>query len=499
VLLPVYLLRLDPVCGLYSDDAWYVLLGKAIASGRGYTVINAPTPGGIPMYPPGFPLALAVVFALAPTFPRNVALLKAVSILAMAGVAVLTLVHCRRDRRMPLGLAWTIALATALHPAFVFLATSTVMSECFFTLVQLAGVVLIERVARREGPAVGLAVGAGGLASFAFLTRSIGIALVVAGGLRLLLGRRWAATIAFVVGVALTAAPWLLYAHPRAPTPAQQVQENDGVMYGYDTHFWLNVAGHREYGVTTVRDLPMRMWGQLSATTRSTIGALHVYFPFRSVEPAAWGKVSSPARVTSLVATALVAIGFLLTVATEVTTAELLVPLSLLITLLWPFPPTRFVLPLLPFLLGYTARTLGFRTLAMLFIGGLAVISIATDAHDLGAVRGPAATRPRWNRIFDEEMDLMRWLRAHVPADQIVATIEPAFVHLYTGLTTVGAWDDGGGPWRAVGARVLADTSYSEPEPSLARFPVLYQTPGMGPAARDLSLLHGDASSGGPR
>ena len=39
-----YLPRIDDVCGLFSDDAWYVLLARALATGEGYTLTNVPTP-----------------------------------------------------------------------------------------------------------------------------------------------------------------------------------------------------------------------------------------------------------------------------------------------------------------------------------------------------------------------------------------------------------------------------------------------------------------------
>ncbi len=44
----VYLLRLDRVVGMFMDDAWYALLGQALATGQGYTLINSPTPGILP-------------------------------------------------------------------------------------------------------------------------------------------------------------------------------------------------------------------------------------------------------------------------------------------------------------------------------------------------------------------------------------------------------------------------------------------------------------------
>jgi len=43
-----------------------------------------------------------------------------------------------------------------------------------------------------------------------------------------------------------------------------------------------------------------------------------------------------------------VLLGFAHTVRKRPTTAEILVPASLAIALAWPFPPTRYVLPLLP-------------------------------------------------------------------------------------------------------------------------------------------------------
>jgi len=145
--LVVYVLRLDLVVGQYVDDAWYVLLAQAIASGQGYHLISAPTPALaliLPFSPPGFPLALALVAAVTPAFPANVLALKLVSVLAMIGVGVLSAVYYR-DRSLPAPFATALALVVVITPAFVFLATSTVMSEPLFTLAELAAVVLVSR------------------------------------------------------------------------------------------------------------------------------------------------------------------------------------------------------------------------------------------------------------------------------------------------------------------------------------------------------------------
>jgi hypothetical protein len=470
-----YLLRLDAVCGLFADDAWYVLLAKALATGQGYTLINAPTPDLVPVYPPGFPVLLSLVFRIAPRFPENVFLLKAVSIAAMAGVTALTVYHCQRDQRLPSGVAWSIAVATALHPAFVFLATSTVMSECVFTLVQLASVVVVEHAVRAErGPiATRTALLGGALAAFAVLIRTIAIAVLVAGLVRLVVWRRrWMPALAFALGAAVVTGPWLIYARTHVPTAAAQAEENDAVVYGYRTHFWLRVAGHAEFGVITARDLPSRLAGTAAQIVRSSMGALLVYFPFRSVEPGAWRIAPGWAHGLAVLASAMTAVGFVATVRTRMTTAELLVPLSLLVTLAWPFPPTRYVLPLLPFVLCYVAR--GLAALASFVSGrprprfapavlwGLVAVSAFTNAAYVRALHGPPADRPRWNLIFEERIALIRWLTAHVPAGQVIASTDPAQVYLYSGLKTIGCWQPSGvvAAPRRFGVHVFADTSY---------------------------------------
>src|SRR5436190_18042913 len=125
VALTIYLLRLDKVVGLVVDDAWYVLLAKALATGQGYTLINSPTPGITPFYAPAFPALLSIFYRISPNFPNNIWLLKSVSIAAMMGVGLVTFTYFKRERELPVWVAFALALATTIYPALVFLATST--------------------------------------------------------------------------------------------------------------------------------------------------------------------------------------------------------------------------------------------------------------------------------------------------------------------------------------------------------------------------------------
>src|SRR5688572_19886124 len=201
--LVIYMLRLNGVAGMYVDDAWYVMFAQAIASGQGYHLINAPTPeivAVLPSSPPGFALVLALVTVLTPAFPANVVYLKAVSIVAMLGVGAVAAVYYR-DRLMPVPFAIALALVVVLTPAFVWLATSTVMSEPLYTLAQLSAVVLVAR----HRPVLG-----GVAAAAAGLIRSAGLPLLVAVAAWYLVRRERRAAALFLATAILLVLPWAI-------------------------------------------------------------------------------------------------------------------------------------------------------------------------------------------------------------------------------------------------------------------------------------------------
>ena len=110
--LALYLLRVDDVAGIIGDDAWYVVLAKAIAEGSGPRLISsAGTQFVSTVYPPGFPAILSLVFLISPQFPANMAILKGLSIAAMIGAGVLTFRYALHYRALPRGVAMEIGRA----------------------------------------------------------------------------------------------------------------------------------------------------------------------------------------------------------------------------------------------------------------------------------------------------------------------------------------------------------------------------------------------------
>src|SRR4051812_29458657 len=80
VLLAGGLWRMTPgVCGVFHDDAIYVLTGHALADGRGYRLVNLPEAPPQTKYPFLYPAALALVWKLWPDFPSNLIFMQSLS------------------------------------------------------------------------------------------------------------------------------------------------------------------------------------------------------------------------------------------------------------------------------------------------------------------------------------------------------------------------------------------------------------------------------------
>jgi len=472
--LAVYLLRLDKVVGLMVDDAWYVLLAKALATGQGYTVANSPTPGIHPLYPPGFPFLLSIFYRVSPNFPDNVWLLKSVSIVAMMAAGALVYRYFIRTRALPASIALLIAVATAISPPLVFLATSTVMSECFFTFVSVATIVAAERsaLAAREGSrkAILYVVGSAALASYAFFTRSIAVALVGSVFLYFLKERLVRAALIFGVAVALFAGPWAIYSRLHAPTPSQAKEQGGHIVQPYGQQFWQRMASMTTSDTITAAEIPSRVWNNIleifgKDVLRLTATPLYekLHDPYKDAERFLTGKITDKTEDTlilSFVLSVFVIIGFIAAARERITCAEIAVPMSLGIVSLWPWETFRFVLPLAPFLIFYFVS--GFRVIHSLirraspekvsWVAPTAVaaiviaISVYGHLNYIAKKTGDGLEPPRWLQAFDDFEVMMKWVDRNVPKNETVVTLNPPLVNLYTGRKAV-AWEDPAEKW----------------------------------------------------
>lgn len=503
VTLPIYLLRLNGAAGMMVDDAWYVLLAKSLGDGSGYKLISSPTGAILPLYPPGFPAVLSLVFRASPDFPQNVALLKSVSIAAMMGVGLLSFVYLRTHRHLSREMAGCVAVATAVVPAFVFLATSTVMSECVFTLAQLAAVVLIHRsVEASDGRRrLLLAISAAGIAAASVLIRSAAAGLIVAVTLWLIKEGLWKRAALFAAVVVLCLLPWMTYARAHAPTAQQRAAHGGAVVYGYSDQFWMRWAGTPGLGRITVGDIPARIATNLTGVFVRDIGGVFVPAflrgPHESGEevvglggvagllPGSMGAAGATMAI-SLALTAIVLAGFIETVRRRMTVAEFLVPLSLAVVLLWPFWSFRFVLPLTPYLFFYLViglqvltRSLQVARMALLCIIGLNLYDHA--GYILHGRSQSRAGRVEWVRSAQEVDAALDWIRDHLGTEGTIASTNPALLYLRTGRRSI-SYDDPTvelARWKTKGIRYVACLLPLElPSGRSGEYRILYRSPG---------------------
>lgn len=482
----IYILRLNRAFGLFVDDAWYVMLAKALATGQGYTLINSPSSGILPLYPPGFPFILSLAYRVMPQFPDNIWLLKSVSIAAMMAAGFLTYRYFAKIRKLSPYLALFIALATMLNTTLVFLATSSLMSECVFLLLFLSAVTVIEGGVRASGDGKALRFVLAGaiLSAGAFLMRSVAVSLIVAVFIYLLKERMRRQALIFAAVAISLSAPWMIYSRLHAPTPAQQQEQGGHIVQPYTQQFWQKRAGDTSSGAATMRDIPGRVWENIVEISGRDVARILVAPIFEAlINPAkeiqdqdvqVGGKRNT--LIFSFILAALIVIGFIVAAFEKVTLAEIAVLVSLGITVLWPWETFRFVLPLAPFLIFYFLASVKF--IVRIFqrqgegssdrmsgsaLSAAAVLLVAVNLYGnvnylvKSGSESVLEDNP-WATIFDEAEEMMRFLDQNAPKDSVISTPNPAFVHLYTGHKTVSSgnaienWEN----WKKIGVRYIA-------------------------------------------
>jgi len=475
----IYALRLNGVAGMYVDDAWYVMFAQAIASGQGYHLINAPTPemaAALPSSPPGFALVLALVTAFTPAFPANVVYLKVVSIVAMLGVGVMAAVYYR-DRSTPVPFAIALALVVVLTPAFVWLATSTVMSEPLYTLAQLAAVVFIAR----QRPVLG-----GVAAAAAVLIRSAGLPLLVAAVAWYLVRRERRRAVLFLATAVVLILPWALYARANATPLAQRLAHGGAHVFTYSEQFWMRRAGDIQSGQITTGDLPARAADSLFDIFGRDVGAIVLPELYRSptesgeetlsvggerstISTGSMGNTLGTMVVSGLLG-ALALIGFIARWRRGAGVAEYFVPLALVPIVIFPHWAFRLVLPLTPFLYDYLVAGVQALTAAwprVLRVALACLLTLHLLDHAMYRLQVQNAV---WLEDAREVDQVIEWMQRELTEPGSVASTNPALIYLRTGRRSL-AIDDARGrwpAWRAAGVRYVVSLRGQElPDPSL--------------------------------
>lgn len=409
--------------GVFQDDAIYVVLGKALASGEGYRYLNLPGAPYATHYPPGYPLFLALLWRISPQFPQNVALFTFANAGFLAVAAFLTFRFARgRLGLSTLGAAAVAAAGTVSVPAIIF--GVFVLSEPMFMACVLGALLIAERAADRGNwrDAVIAGFTGGALA----MVRTTGMFVIPALAIVLLLRRRFLAAACTVAAGAVFVVPWSLWVAAHGSEVAPVLMGKYGP---YNT--WLTDA-------IQANGFPW-VWDVIVKNARALYGM-------------AWVMVTGgPTSPAFLRVPAAIAVGVLLVVGAvrlgrraPVTAWYLAAYMALV--MIWPFEPTRFVWVLLPIFAAMLA--LGVSGLAAprpgLVYGatrGLAmVVSVLLVAgfglYNVNGVRqGWRDTVPRVTAL--RATPVVEWVRANTKPTDVIAMEDDPLLYLYTGRRAV--------------------------------------------------------------
>lgn len=429
----LYLLSLTPSLNTEGDNAGYIILAKALATGHGYTDIQEPTPRIEAQYPPVFPLLLAPVVRLWGT--GAVWPMEALVTACALGAFVLAFVLFRRWTGSTL-LALTITLGTASSD-LVWSFAHRVLTEIPYLFITLLACWWATRYAGQarwrtwSGALAALAVAA------AFLTRTIGLGLCVALPLYLLLApplrdadwRRRLCKAAFITLILIIlAGGWTLrnrfvyaghghnyieqFLQTQSTGPDTQPLGLPGLLYR------VNVAAHY-YAGTYARLLNGPTWAHVSASAALSPGLL----------------------VLSM-------LGFVYALIRRRTLAEFYLVGYSGIVLLWPWHDVRFVVPILPFLIYYLATALTVpwrlfarvhpvdprRAVALILLAlsvptGLVTLHVALADHQAGYHTREWPATADWRDFHAAAL----WLRRCAPPGSVVINRSPNLMYLWSG------------------------------------------------------------------
>lgn len=196
--------QVDPLDGRFADTVFYHLIAASMAEGGGYTSPYTFLPTAL--FPPGCPFFLIPIYW---AFDPHYQLAELANV--FLGTASVGLLYVIALQLFGVGPARVAALLLAAFPGQVFF-TSLIYAEPLYTLVMLAGLIVLI-AARRRSLDWRWVVLYGIVAGAAMMVRSAGTAVLVMGPLYVLLLTRdlrgtVRATALMAVGAALLVGPW---------------------------------------------------------------------------------------------------------------------------------------------------------------------------------------------------------------------------------------------------------------------------------------------------
>ena len=411
------------VCGVYHDDAIYVITAKALAQGKGYRLINEPNSPLQTKYPILYPALLAIIWKIWPSFPKNLVAMQGVSLCAGAASVALSYLYMVRFGYFTRGVAFASGLLCATSTLFLYFCTIT-LSETTFAFFSILALWAIDRQVRFPFDKRSSQILLGLLLALPFLSRTIGIAIIPAGLLSLYLSQqrvRWVG-----LGASLIAFPWILWM-----LIVPKLDQNQINVYSNYLSFWSSFGG-----LNLLRVIILNLSFIL-------IGIVNLTLSFISILPQKYNIIIN----LLCIPIGLMTITWLLIQLKYFQILHVYVVFSLCIIVLWPWPPSRFIIPFLPFvaacLLKVIQRNINkysfspnkkiFVIVCLILFIFINVLSVYRT-EKISSSMGYPFLKPLDEPISWSSYEaVFNWINIHTQADDVVASGLDPMVYLYTG------------------------------------------------------------------
>ena len=320
-----------------GDNLDYLLFARSLQHGEWGAILGW-------RFPPGYPLLLSVVFALCGcvlplglfTVPEEAFLAAKLFGLVCFPLAVIAVYRvCRRTQDSAAPAVMVAALFAVNQDAAVY--ATFISTEIPYTVLSMAALIFWLRAAEEAPARLRAAVGASVLTLAAISLRGVGISLAVAAALPVLWASRDSKRLARGVLALMPLVIYLLFSYWAAGNQAhmQQVVESEPLRDGIAMPLVPRIIGNAtRYSRATAGMLVPKVLGE-----QGLLSLVHL----QSVTP-----------VYIIAMLALVVAGFVrAAIRQRCGVAEWYVVGYLGILLLWPHHDSRFLLPVLPLILGY--------------------------------------------------------------------------------------------------------------------------------------------------
>lgn len=500
----LYGLALSPdILGFYHDDGVYAVTAKALVEGKGYRIISLPGEPVQMTYPIFYPLVLSVVWRIFPDFPANILDLKVPSIIFTLLFLWVTYRYLVRRNYASPRMALAIVIMTAFNPWMVWTATMA-MSEALYCLVSVLSLWAVElfvsgtRDYRRFKylPLAGIAI------AVSLMTRSIGFSILLSTFIYLFLDKRrgpkdrrlqgaavnpqstladlqsakenlqsgirnpqspdrrsrkislfrkgFALATQLELAVLVFLSPWLVW------TVLQYLHQAHVEIYQYRPAFYSSYASStislwKDFGMvfffkSFLLNVYSSFWGAIPNLILPGIDVgrvKHLYF----MKDYFWYLivVVSGFLLSLLVITPL--IRDIIKRKFSLVTIYLL--FALVVILLWPVQPDRFLIPVFPFVFLHFLKGVfifterfkgfykGFLPMSPGMLGFVLLFLVIVNCSLAIAQDGANIMNARKSDEWAEKKKIFQWIKENTKHDDILVSSISPMLYLYTGRKTI--------------------------------------------------------------